>query len=451
MLIKLVKKYQRGFSLVELLITVATVSALTGIGLAVYSQYQQRAYNSNALQQGMNLRTSFEAGLTDRSTLGSTVYTNNPSISYSIDGSLACSGCDSFAPTDLYPGFIHQPGVKIIMSLFDLTQSYQIQVGHCKAPTADRSSFDAWQISDQDASIRIALSDADGELDQCAVVLAGGDLEATATPSATGTPQDCSEQCGILPYCGEVAAGDRPSCSWNGTSCSVDYSTCPVCGDGDCSGSESTSSSQFYCPADCGPVCGNGNCEGGEDPNTCPDDCGAICGDNNLMGGEECDDGNTANGDGCSSSCTVEIASPSPSDTPSCSGQCGGVDAPLNYCDHGPNIGQACPCIWVTNSCQSSCADFCVDTVCGDGTCEYMEDAENCSADCATPSPTPVPATPTPVPATATPTPTAVPSTPTPVPATPTPVPATPTPVPATPTPVPATPTPVPATPTPTP
>lgn len=32
-----------------------------------------------------------------------------------------------------------------------------------------------------------------------------------------------------------------------------------------------------------------------------------VCGDTEIVGSEECDDGNTANGDGCSSTCTVEL------------------------------------------------------------------------------------------------------------------------------------------------
>lgn len=63
-------------------------------------------------------------------------------------------------------------------------------------------------------------------------------------------------------------------------------------------------------------VCGNGTIEGSEqcdDGNTrngdgCSAECTiqAVCGNGKLEGGEECDDGNTANTDGCSKKCTVE-------------------------------------------------------------------------------------------------------------------------------------------------
>lgn len=73
-------------------------------------------------------------------------------------------------------------------------------------------------------------------------------------------------------------------------------------------------------------VCGNGLQESGEqcdDGNTasgdgCSSTCviesapAPACGDGNLDSGEQCDDGNTSSGDGCSSTCVVESASPPP-------------------------------------------------------------------------------------------------------------------------------------------
>jgi cysteine-rich repeat protein len=35
-------------------------------------------------------------------------------------------------------------------------------------------------------------------------------------------------------------------------------------------------------------------------------DCGTVCGNGLLEATEQCDDGNTVEGDGCSSTCTVE-------------------------------------------------------------------------------------------------------------------------------------------------
>jgi cysteine-rich repeat protein len=52
--------------------------------------------------------------------------------------------------------------------------------------------------------------------------------------------------------------------------------------------------------------CGNGTCDPDEDVFSCPEDCSPVCGNGVLEPTEECDDGGTADGDGCSSSCTVE-------------------------------------------------------------------------------------------------------------------------------------------------
>ena len=65
------------------------------------------------------------------------------------------------------------------------------------------------------------------------------------------------------------------------------------------------------------PTCGNGvreACEDCDDGNTedgdgCSSSCEVeqtVCGDGIQSPGEECDDGNTEDGDGCSSSCTLE-------------------------------------------------------------------------------------------------------------------------------------------------
>lgn len=67
------------------------------------------------------------------------------------------------------------------------------------------------------------------------------------------------------------------------------------------------------CPT---PECGDDDCAVVEDCLGCPEDCGECapeCGDANLTveTGEECDDGNTDSGDGCSEICMVE---PAPAD-----------------------------------------------------------------------------------------------------------------------------------------
>ncbi len=63
--------------------------------------------------------------------------------------------------------------------------------------------------------------------------------------------------------------------------------------------------------------------EGAEGPpdGTCTENCGEakvaapVCGNGSVELGEQCDDRNTANGDGCSSTCSIEVKPPPPPTT----------------------------------------------------------------------------------------------------------------------------------------
>ncbi len=58
----------------------------------------------------------------------------------------------------------------------------------------------------------------------------------------------------------------------------------------------------------CVLLCGDGFCDASEDITSCPQDCTPpqICGNGLVETGEQCDDGNTDSGDGCSSTCQIE-------------------------------------------------------------------------------------------------------------------------------------------------
>ncbi|MFN2428269.1 MAG: PQQ-dependent sugar dehydrogenase, partial [Candidatus Binatia bacterium] len=88
------------------------------------------------------------------------------------------------------------------------------------------------------------------------------------------------------------------------------------------------------------PVCGDSilgptqQCDGGDDlacPGLCNSSCACVfppdCGDGNAVLPEECDDSNQMNGDGCSSSCTLEDASALCAGVPSAAGTA--IDAVL--------------------------------------------------------------------------------------------------------------------------
>jgi cysteine-rich repeat protein len=125
------------------------------------------------------------------------------------------------------------------------------------------------------------------------------------------------------------------------------------------------------------PFCGDGILDSDEecdDGNTTDGDgCSAactvepLCGDGNLDPGEGCDDGNNINGDGCSAECTVESF-------------CGdGELDPGEQCDDGNNVDG--------DGCSSECTEeaFCGDGVldpgeqCDDGN---NENGDGCSATC---------------------------------------------------------------------
>jgi len=107
-----------------------------------------------------------------------------------------------------------------------------------------------------------------------------------------------------------------------------------------------------------------------------------LCGDTILGGDEECDDGNTTSGDGCSAACSSEIV-------------CGdGVLAGSEDCDDGNTLpGDGCDDVCIPEAgfdCNGS-PSVCT-TLCGDGLIVGVEDCDDgntaagdgCAADCFT-------------------------------------------------------------------
>ncbi len=126
-------------------------------------------------------------------------------------------------------------------------------------------------------------------------------------------------------------------------------------------------------------LCGNGNIDSGEecdDGNTyngdgCTAECKIepICGDGNIDPGEECDDGNNTDGDGCSATCTIEAS-------------CGnGIIDSGETCDGSALNNQTCQTQGFdkgTLACSSDCSGYetngCSnDPVCGNGIKEAGE------------------------------------------------------------------------------
>jgi cysteine-rich repeat protein len=141
----------------------------------------------------------------------------------------------------------------------------------------------------------------------------------------------------------------------SGYSCSGAPSVCRTsCGDGVVAGSEVCDDGNLSGGDTCSPRClwevgqtcaASGVCESGYcNPSTNRCDVLTNCGNGALDEGELCDDGNTAPGDGCGASCTLE-AGYSCSGNPSvCAVTCGdGVKAASEACDDGnTTAGDGC-------------------------------------------------------------------------------------------------------------
>ncbi|MGB5213658.1 MAG: DUF4215 domain-containing protein, partial [Anderseniella sp.] len=177
----------------------------------------------------------------------------------------------------------------------------------------------------------------------------------------------CTSLCTIrVPVCGDGFLTPPEECedgnTANGDGCSA---TCtieppPACGDGNVDPGEECDDGNTVSGDGCTSicvieVCGDGvvNNAGAEDcepPGTgvCTDTCTTrvpLCGDGFLTAPEECEDGNTADGDGCSATCTIEVP-------PACGD--GNLDAG-EECDDGNNAS------------GDGCTAACVIEVCGDG------------------------------------------------------------------------------------
>ena len=148
------------------------------------------------------------------------------------------------------------------------------------------------------------------------------------------------------------ATGSTETAAQAGVSGLLDPAAAPVCGDG---------------TVDAGEQCDDGNTANNDGcSSTCQNE---VCGDNIQQTNEQCDDGNQTNGDGCENDCTLTPAAPACGD--------GTVDAG-EQCDDGNTVN------------NDGCSSTCQNEVCGDNiqqTNEQCDDGnqtngDGCENDC---------------------------------------------------------------------
>jgi cysteine-rich repeat protein len=185
------------------------------------------------------------------------------------------------------------------------------------------------------------------------------------TTNGTETDTDCGGSpcppCGTNRHCNQP--GDCASAVCTGNTCQapacgdgVINSAAEVCDDGNTGNGDGCSST---CTVETGHVCSGQ-----------PSSCATVCGDGFIRGAEACDDGSNVDGDGCSAGCAVEPGFACLMEPSVCFTTCGdGVRASSEACDDGntaSNDGCSALCgVEAGYSCTGQAPSVCT-TTCGD-------------------------------------------------------------------------------------
>ena len=158
------------------------------------------------------------------------------------------------------------------------------------------------------------------------------------------TDVDCGG--GVCSTCavGKVCGGGADCTT---TVCVGNVCKTSVCGDGITNGAEACDDGNTAAGDGCSATC---TVQPGYTCAGAPSVCTTTCGDGTLVGAETCDDGNAVAGDGCSSACAVEAGFICTGASPSvCTTICGdGIKAGVEACDDGNTVN--------TDGCSATCA-----------------------------------------------------------------------------------------------
>ena len=207
----------------------------------------------------------------------------------------------------------------------------------------------------------------------------GNNVNGDGCTSTCEKPESCNDVCTSAIGCDGLYSCESGHCR-NATCSDETDCICASCGDGDLDSGEECDDgnsingdgcdSDCTIPDSCNDTCVDSiGCEGGFDcvggscrNSSCSSELDCICascGDGDLDSGEECDDGNSINGDGCDSDCTIPD---------SCNDTC--VDS--IGCEGGFDcVGGSC-----RNSSCSSELD-CICASCGDGDLDSGEECDD--------------------------------------------------------------------------
>ena len=215
-------------------------------------------------------------------------------------------------------------GLKIVMESWPESEVYIDGWSHKVAGLTEYTAFDNDYSFKQTVANEQPGTYSGTVTFTCVNMLSGtcGDGSCSGGETTTTCPEDCpaTATCGNNVIEGTEACDDGNTVTGDGCSatCTIEsgWICTPLgceaaswCGDGYQDVVEECEPPTVGCSATCTWICdGDGTCDAGETTTSCPEDCPATatCGNNVIEGTEVCDDGNTATGDGCSATCTIE-------------------------------------------------------------------------------------------------------------------------------------------------